>query len=318
MGQGNDRAAGREAAPLNPSDLAARFAFAKHCFLRACALDVAVRKPGNVSVHSAGHGMDAALFVASARAAVEPLFEAGARIGARIEAAAAATWRAAGCNTNLGILLLCAPIARAIEQPGALQSAAALREALEAVLIDLDLEDSRCAYRAIAMAHPAGLGHVSHEDVHSEPQLPLRAAMALAASRDSIAREYLSGFASLFEIAPLCQGFSLMSNAPGDPPSAQCIACVQQVYLRWLGEFPDSHIVRKHGMALAHTVMSAAQAWREHPAPDADAAFAAWDETLKAQRVNPGTSADLTVGALLIAMLLGLRSNPGAQAWHGK
>ncbi len=303
---------------MNADDHRAHIAFAKHCFLRACALDVAVRKPGNVSVHSIGHGMDAALFVASAQAAVEPLFEAGARVGARIEAAVAATWRAAGCNTNLGILLLCAPIARAIEQPGALQGALSLREALEAVLVDLDLDDSRCAYRAIAMAHPAGLGQVPHEDVHTEPRLPLRAAMALAAPRDSIAREYLSGFARLFEIAPVHSGFSLMSASLGDPPSTECIACVQRVYLRCLSEFPDSHIVRKHGIAVAHTVMSAAQAWREHPAPGADPAFAAWDQTLKAQRVNPGTSADLTVTALLIALLLGAGPSAGPQAWHGK
>lgn len=303
---------------MSPGDRLARIAFAKRCFLRACALDVAVRKPGNVSVHSPGHGMDAALFVASAQAAVDPLFEAGARVGARIEAAVAATWRAAGCNTNLGILLLCAPIARAIEHPGALQSAPSLREALEAVLVDLDLDDSRCAYRAIAMAHPAGLGQVPHEDVHTQPQLPLRAAMALAAPRDSIAHQYLSGFAQLFESAPVHRGFSLMSKTPGDAPSTDCIACVQQVYLRFMSEFPDSHIVRKHGIAVAHTVMSAAQAWREHLAPNADPAFALWDETLKSRRLNPGTSADLTVGALLIALLLGAGPSAGAQAWHGK
>ena len=37
----------------------------------------------------------------------------GARVGQRIEAAMRATWAVAGCNTNLGILLLCAPVARA-------------------------------------------------------------------------------------------------------------------------------------------------------------------------------------------------------------
>jgi triphosphoribosyl-dephospho-CoA synthase len=313
-----DRAADREAAPMIPRDMPARTAFAKHCFLRACALDVAVRKPGNVSVHSPGHGMDAALFVASAQAAVEPLFEAGARVGARIEAAVAASWRAAGCNTNLGILLLCAPIAHAIEQPGALAGAPSLRDALQAVLSSLDLEDARRAYRAIAMAKPAGLGQVPQEDVHSEPQLPLRAAMALAAARDSIAGEYLNGFARLFEIAPVHRGFSLMSPNPDAAPSIECIACVQQVYLRFLSEFPDSHIVRKHGIAVAHTVMSAAQAWREHPAPHTDPAFAAWDQSLKAQRLNPGTSADLTVAALLIALLLGAGPGAGTRAWHGK
>ena len=88
---------------------------ARACFLRACELDVAVRKPGNVSLASPGHGMHAAMFIASAEAAAGPLFEPGARVGERIEAAVAATWAVAGCNTNLGILLLCAPIAKAVE-----------------------------------------------------------------------------------------------------------------------------------------------------------------------------------------------------------
>lgn len=291
-------------------------AFAKTCFLRACALDVAVRKPGNVSAASLGHGMTAAQFLASAQAAAPPLFALGERVGPRIERAMTATWAAAGCNTNLGILLLCAPIAAAIEQPAALRGAAQLRAALQATLGGLDLDDTRHAYRAIALANPAGLGRVQAEDVHDEPHLPLRAAMALAAPRDSIARQYVNDFDDVFDVAsPLMSlGFSLIDFDPDAAVDQAVAASVQQVFLRFLSRWPDSHIVRKHGRAVAHTVMSAAQAWQGHPAPDADPAFAAWDEALKAQRINPGTSADLCVAALLLAGLFG-RSG---QMWHGK
>ena len=41
---------------------------ARSAFLCACRLDVAVRKPGNVSRASPGHGMQAAMFLASAAA----------------------------------------------------------------------------------------------------------------------------------------------------------------------------------------------------------------------------------------------------------
>jgi nicotinamide-nucleotide amidase len=58
-------------------------------FLRACRLDVAVRKPGNVSLASAGHRMQAQQFLASAEAAAGPLFEPGASVGQRIEGAVA-------------------------------------------------------------------------------------------------------------------------------------------------------------------------------------------------------------------------------------
>ena len=57
-------------------------AHARACFLRACELDVAVRKPGNVSRASPGHGMRAELFIASAQATAEALFEPGARLWA--------------------------------------------------------------------------------------------------------------------------------------------------------------------------------------------------------------------------------------------
>ncbi len=282
------------------------------CFLRACWLDVAVRKPGNVSIHSAGHRMLAEQFLASARAAVVPLCEPGARVGERIEAAMAATWRAVGCNTNLGILLLCAPLAAAAEREGARASVAALRAALQGVLDSLDVDDARAAYRAIAQANPGGLGDAPEQDVHDEPTLTLRDAMALAATRDRIAAQYAGGFSDLFDVglATLPPGFALRNTAIDAAPDEATNMAVQRVFLAYLAAFPDSHIVRKHGEAVAQTVMSAAQGWTAHAAPARDQRFARWDEQLKAQGINPGTSADLSVATLFLGGLL-------ASAWHG-
>ena len=282
---------------------------ARACFLRACELDVAVRKPGNVSRASSGHGMHAELFIASAHAAAGPLFEAGACVGERIEAAVEASWAVAGCNTNLGILLLCAPIARSVERWPEARTPAALREAIESVLSELDLADARAAYRAIARANPGGLGAAPSEDVHSLPSVDLRAAMALAAPRDSIARQYRDGYADLFDAAPtpLGKGFSLMETLDFSQPDVSTTMAVQRLYLALLSRFADSHIVRIHGEPVAHIVMSAAQAWaarsRAVSMLDSDPQFAAWDAALKADRINPGTTADLTVAALLIAGL---------------
>ena len=277
-------------------------AWGRTCFLRACELDVTVRKPGNVSVASPGHRMHAGQFIASAEAAAAPLFEAGAPVGRRIERAIAATQAMVGCNTNLGIVLLIAPLAAASERPDALGSAAALHDALGAVLAALDVADAQAAYRAIAMAQPAGLGQVPQADVSTVPQIGLREAMALAAPRDLIARQYANGFAEVFEATQRdhASGFLLAEAAAAD---------VQRLFLGWLGRHPDSHIVRKHGEAVAHSVMSAAQVWIAHLAPGGDPAFAEWDESLKADGVNPGTSADLTVATLWLAGVL--------PAWHG-
>ena len=281
-------------------------------FLRAFWLDVAVRKPGNVSLHSAGHRMVAQQFVESARAAAAPLCRPGARVGARIEAAMDATWRAVGCNTNLGILLLCAPLAAAAERAGARAGMAAMRASLEEVLGELDVDDARAAYRAIAQANPGGLGSAPEQDVHDAPSVGLREAMSLAASRDRIARQYDAGFTDLFEVglASLPSGFALMTVEPGVPADASATQAVQRVFLAFLASQPDSHIVRKHGEAVAHTVMAAAQAWQAHARPGLEADWVVWDEDLKARSINPGTSADLTVATLFLGGLL-------ASAWHG-
>ena len=283
---------------------------ARAAFLCACRLDVAVRKPGNVCHASPGHGMQAAMFLASAAAAAGPLFEPGARVGRRIEAAITATWGTVGCNTNLGIVLLCAPIAAAAERTPQTNTPAALRQAIEAVLADLDLDDTRAAYRAIAQARPAGLGEAPAQDVHQPPSLDLRSSMALAASRDSIARQYANGYDDVFQLAlPLWpRGFPPLADVDCSLPDSATAARVQRVYLGLLSRLADSHIVRKHGEAVAHTVMRAAQGWRVQSdaglALDAMPAFAAWDASLKAAGVNPGTSADLTVATLMIAGVL--------------
>ena len=288
--------------------------WARTCFLAACTLDVAVRKPGNVSRASPGHGMHAELFLASAQAAAVPMFQPGARVGPRIEAAMQATWAVAGCNTNLGILLLCAPVAMAAERAGALASAAQLGGCIEAVLSELDLEDARATYRAIQRANPGGLGSAPQQDVQHAPSLALRAAMALAAGRDSIARHYAQGYTGLLARASelVDAGFTPTAVREADI-AAQTAALVQRTFLELLSANADSHIVRKHGERVAHTVMRAAQVWRSRDWPAECAEFAAWDESLKARRINPGTSADLTVATLFLAGLL----SPAGRTWHG-
>lgn len=278
---------------------------APDAFLRACRLDVAARKPGNVSLASPGHGMQAAQFLDSAAAAAGPLCRHGATVGERIEAAVRATREAAGCNTNLGIVLLCAPLAAANER-----SATPLRQAVAAVLERLDVADARAAYRAIALAHPGGLGRAEQQDVAGPPTVDLRAAMALAAHRDLVARQYAEGHVDIFELGvPAWVAALRAARAAGLDGEAAAARAMQHVYLEFLAAWPDSHIVRKHGAAVAHCVMAEAEPWlrrsRRGEPLDADRAFAEWDEALKARGLNPGTSADLAVASVFAAELGG-------------
>ena len=278
-------------------------------FLAACRLDVEVPKPGNVSVQSAGHGMRAAQFIVSAEAAADALLARGAPVGLRVLDAVTRTRDAVGCNTNLGILLLVAPLAAALEET-ARPLSPDWRAATGRVLARLDLDDTRLAYRAIALANPGGLGDAPEQSVHTLPTVGLRDAMALAAGRDSIARQYAEDFRDIFET-----GLAAFREVPADQPRIATL----NVFLSFLGRWPDSHIVRKQGMAVAQSVTLAAREqhaqWRHALAqkrPDAAAQpLDAWDAELKAHAINPGTSADLTVATLFVAGCLAPASSAG-------
>jgi triphosphoribosyl-dephospho-CoA synthase len=273
----------------------------RHAFLWACALDVQVRKPGNVSIASAGHGMRAGQFLASAAAAVGPIGAVGAAVGERIEGAVRASRRAARCNTNLGIVLLCAPLLAAFERSERATSADGLRHALEAVLQSLDVADASSAYRGIALARPGGLGRASEQDVLGQPTVGLRDAMKLASHRDRIAWQYEQAYPDVFELG--LPAFLAARRAGGDSGPA-----MQATFLEFVAAWPDSHIVRKHGGAVAQSVIRQALPWRDRARRgellDQDPAFARWDEALKARAVNPGTSADLCVAVALAAALV--------------
>ncbi len=96
-------------------------------------------------------------FLASA-AAIGPVFaESGSEpLGCSIRRAVEATVRHTRSNTNLGIVLLLAPLARAARMAGERP----LRDRLAAVLAATTVADARETFAAIRLANPGGLGHV--------------------------------------------------------------------------------------------------------------------------------------------------------------
>ncbi len=86
-------------------------------FIDACVEELRAPKPGNVHIHAEGHRMTVADFVRSAEVSAPLLCRVGAPLGRRILDAAVATREAVGQNTNLGILLLCGPLAMAAADP---------------------------------------------------------------------------------------------------------------------------------------------------------------------------------------------------------
>ena len=158
----------------------------------ACVLEVSAEKPGNITP---SHDFDDTSYEDMLRSAIAagPELVAERGVGETILAVVEATRRVAPANTNLGIALLLAPLAKAALAGGPLR--ARLGETLRA----LDVADARAAYAAIRLAGAGGLDERVEHDVRSEPAIGLREAMAAAAERDSIASEYVTDFALTFE-----------------------------------------------------------------------------------------------------------------------
>jgi triphosphoribosyl-dephospho-CoA synthase len=262
-------------------------------FVWACRAELDAPKPGNVHAFAGGHRMTIDDFVRSADAAAAPLSAAGARVGARILGAVEATFAAVGANTNLGIILLCAPLAAAAETAVA---GPQLRAALGRVLRGLDIEDASLAFRAIVKAAPAGLGHSARYDVSAPASVSLLQAMAEAADRDRVARQYATDFADIFQL-----GLPVFDAARNGRVEQKWATLA--VFLGFLAAFPDSHIARKLGAEKAAQVQREAAKLQTRLSAEAQPAailpaLLAWDAALKAAAINPGTSADLTVASL--------------------
>lgn len=278
----------------------------RRAYLLSCLDELQAPKPGNVSVYSAGHGMTAGQFLRSAEASAGPLCRPSSRVGARVLEATEASWATAGCNTNLGIVLLCAPLIKAAQHLGTAGTqitAGKLQDAVCGVLAGLDLRDTEQVFEAIRLAAPGGLGQAPQHDVHARAQAPLRQVMAEAAGRDRVARQYACDFADVFGLGlPALQ----LAEATFGARKWQVVA----LYLALLAWVPDTHVQRKFGIEAALSVRDEARAVREvllhkGASPETLAVLRDFDARLKSGGINPGTTADLTVATLLAHRLGG-------------
>ncbi len=261
----------------------------------ACVLEVTADKPGNVSRRHDFGDTCFEDFLLSAVAVGTALGAAGAvGVGETVLRAVRDTRALVSMNTNLGIVLLLAPLARAAAMEGA-----SLRAGLSTVLAALTVEDARAAYAAIRLAAPGGLGQAEAQDVRQEPSVTLREAMALAAGRDTIAHEYVTDYDVTFSLAaPALR--QARAHGLGWP------AATLESYLRVLAEVPDTLIARKRGGASARVVSERARsvlASGEPGSPGRTRATEAFDSELRAESgLNPGATADIMAAALFVAL----------------
>ncbi len=267
------------------------------CAQVACILEATAPKPGNVHRFHDFEDSTYLDFVLAA-AAIGPALDRAAEdgVGAAVLEAVEKTRRLVGKNANLGLILLLAPLSAAAAQAGTLD-----RSRVQRVLVGLTPQDGERVYDAIRRAAPGGLGSSRAEDVmQGRPTIPLVEAMALAADRDLIARQYASGFREVFEEAlPALQ--AAIDRGLGLEPA------IVRLHLELMARFPDSLIARKCGEETARESAARAARVLERGWPgssEADEALRDLDAWLRADghRRNPGTTADLVGAAIFIAL----------------
>jgi triphosphoribosyl-dephospho-CoA synthase len=277
------------------------------CAQVACVWEATARKPGNVTPCHDFEDATYLDFLLSA-AAVAPVMATACqrKVGATVLEAVRATRQVARTNTNLGIILLLAPLT-------AVPGGDDLRSGVERILAALDVADTRLVYEAIRLAAPGGLGRADEQDVRDEPTLPLREVMALAAGRDLIARQYCNSFAEVFDagVPALAAGLDQTGSLEGS---------IIWAHLHLMAAHLDTLIARKRGMAEAEEAARRArrvleQGWPREPA--GREAIGELDAWLRAEgsRRNPGTTADLVTASLFVALRQGVLSLPPAYPW---
>jgi len=272
------------------------------CVHLACVLEATARKPGNVHRFQDFDDLAYQEFLLSAMSASPIVAESRQMgVGQAVLQGIQATRRFVNTNTNLGMILLLAPLAAVPRERD-------LATGIIDVLDQLDVTDSRAVFEAICLSQPGGLGDAPEQDVRKEPTLPLKAIMALAKDRDLIAKQYAGNFCDVFEIGLPALEHGLSETEKLETAIVNCHLCL-------LAALPDTLIQRKRGLAVAQdaSLMAAGVLLQGWPVTvQGQKALADLDAWLRADghARNPGSTADLVAACLFAALRDGMIQFP--------
>ena len=253
-------------------------------------------KPGNVGFHADTDKLSTDEFLKSAEASAIPISEPSLGLGERIFEAVHATHQAVGTNTNLGIILLVAPL---IQASFAKKQADTLTSLVVQVLECSTVEDAKQMYRAIRLAEPGGMGKKNSQDLSQEPSVTLLNTMKIAASWDRIADQYSNNFSDVFNFG-IPRFNEYLKNWQDERWATTGL------FLSYLAKFADSLIERKHGVLKAKEISDMIlplerELCRSGTPYRYESQLLEIDGHLKRNRINPGTTADLTVATIFAA-----------------
>jgi len=260
----------------------------------ACLMEVTARKPGNVHPTASFESLCYNDFVRSAELIAPALAQtAELGVGRAILRAVTATRKTVGRNTNLGIVLLLAPLA-------AVPPSVSLSAGISDVLDSLTQDDAALAYRAIRLANPGGMGRVSDQNISGEPSGTLLQVMQLAGDRDAVAAQYAGNF-------DLVLRTGVARLAETDSFAERWHETVIRLHLSMMAHSPDTLIARKRGIEEAQESARLAQQVLDTGWPTTRTGqekLVQLDRWLRehGNARNPGTTADLVTASLFAAM----------------
>ena len=265
-----------------------------------CDSEIKSLKPGNVHKYSKGHNMDVKDFLKSSLIISKSLTKKNSDLGTKILNSVKEIQKKIKKNTNLGIILMLSPIVVIVENEGIITKKELVKK-IKILIKKQNIKSSLSVFKAISLTSPGGLGHSKRYDVNKLPKKKLHKVMEFSKKRDLIAKQYCNGFKDIYNIG--IPAYKKFYSKWGKVDWA-----LTGVYLSFLKNFNDSHIIRKNGIKIAKNVKKEAEKYHyliknNKDLPKIKKKLLFFDKKLKSRGINPGTTADLTVATLLFEIV---------------
>jgi len=271
----------------------------KSAYLFSCKKDIELIKPGNVNLLSSHKDTKAQDYLDSAILSSKELFNQNYSLGKRILESVNVTRSQVNVNTNLGIILLCAPVIQSYIDFNNLD----LREGIKKTLSTTSIKDTHDLCAAINISSPGGLGDSDMYDTASYPNASIKQIMDYSQEYDRISYQYSHNFSDIFDfIIPKLEFLNQRYESLD--------ISLSLLFIEILAKIPDSHISRKFGDKIAKKTSNNAYDLlkildREYDPDYLAKALNNLDYEYKKKGINPGTTADLLVASLMIYKISG-------------
>ena len=271
----------------------------KSAYLFSCKKDIELIKPGNVNLLSSHKDTKAQDYLDSAILSSKELFNQNYSLGKRILESVNVTRSQVNVNTNLGIILLCAPVIQSYIDFNNLD----LREGIKKTLSTRSIKDTHDLCAAINISSPGGLGDSDMYDTASYPNASIKQIMDYSQEYDRISYQYSHNYSDIFDfIIPKLEFLNQRYESLD--------ISLSLLFIEILAKIPDSHISRKFGDKIAKKTSNNAHDLlkildREHDPDYLAKALNNLDYEYKKKGINPGTTADLLVASLMIYKISG-------------